>query len=157
MLSDELQAFLVSGLGMLVGTRDSKLTPELTRGWGPSVASDRQSISICISLASGRKTTENLQDNGQIAFSFASPVNYKQIQVKGSCLEITAPDEDDLAAVERHREEFARQCETVGTPRRFIEALFQHDVSDPPRLAKIRFTPEQMFDQTPGPGAGARL
>ncbi len=156
-VSEQVQTFLESGLGMVVGTHDSSLIPEITRAWGPRVASNRKSISVCVSLVSGRKTAQNLQENGQIAFTFGSPVDYKQIQVKGRCLEIVAPDADDLAAVVRHREEFARRCETVGTPRRFIEGLFRYDAGDPPHLVKIRFAPEQMFNQTPGPGAGAPL
>lgn len=156
-VGDELKAFLESGLGMMVGTHDSSLMPEITRAWGPRVARNRKSISICVSLVSGRKTIENLTQNGQVAFTFGSPVDYKQIQVKGRCLEMAEPDEDDLAAVARHREEFARRCETVGTARRFIEGLFRYDAGDPPHLVRIRIAPEQIFNQTPGPGAGAPL
>jgi hypothetical protein len=156
LLSDQIRAFLESGVAVVVGTRDAKLLPETTRGWGP-IAEANGIIGVCIPLPAGQKTLENLSDNGKIALALGSPINYEQLQVKGHCVEIIEANESDVARVGRHREEFARACEGIGTLRSTTEQLFLREVDNPPVLVKIRFQPEQIFDQTPGPNAGVRL
>jgi hypothetical protein len=136
LLIDEVRLFLESGVAAMVGTRDAELIPEMTRGWGPHAAVEG-TVEVCIALAAGRKTLENLSNNGQIVLTLASPVNYKQVQIKGCCVQVEEPGEADLARVEGHREDFIRACEMIGTPRFWIEKLYRQDVSDPPVLIKI--------------------
>jgi hypothetical protein len=62
-----------------------------------------------------------------------------------------------LAAVERHREAFGRLNEQVGMPRQGTETFWRREVQSSPALIKLRFVPEQIFDQTPGPNAGSPL
>jgi hypothetical protein len=156
-IDDELKTFLESGVSVLVGTRDSRLSPEITRAWGPCVSEDRQSVSLCVPLATSRKTFENLGENGQIAVSFSLPTNYKTIQLKGRCIETTEPNAADLRAVERHREAFCSLNEGIGVPRRLLDSFWGRELDASPVLVAIRFRPEEVFDQTPGPKAGSRL
>jgi hypothetical protein len=156
LLTDQIRAFLESGVAVMVGTRDAKLNPEMARGWGPT-AEAGGIIGVCIPLPAGQQTVENLSDNAEIALALASPTTYEQLQVKGCCVEIIEANEADVMRVERHREDFARACEGIGTPRPTIEQLFMREMDDPPVLVKIRFEPKQIFNQTPGPGAGASL
>lgn len=140
-----------------MGTRDSALTPEITRAWGPSISQDRQSLSLCVPLATSRKTLDNLEANRQIAVCFSLPTNYKTVQLKGRWVEAGEPDLVDLAAVERHREAFARLNERIGVQREQVEAFWRREIETSPVLVKLRFVPEEIFDQTPGPDAGLRL
>ena len=39
-ISEELKTFLEGPVSVLIGTRDSRLIPEITRAWGPRVADD---------------------------------------------------------------------------------------------------------------------
>jgi hypothetical protein len=153
----ELKAFLESGVSVVVGTRDSVLVPEITRAWGPRVGRDGRSVSLCIALATSRRTLNNLRNNGRLAATFALPTNYKTIQLKGSCVETARPNRQDLAAVERHRNSFLASTEKIGVPSRFIEGLWQKELTESPVMVKIRFVAEQAFDQTPGPDAGSLL
>lgn len=157
MITDELKEFLESGVGAMIGTHSAELVPEMTRGWGPRVAEDGCTVEVCISVTAGKRTLENLADNRRIALTCGSPIDYKQVQFKGRCVEIVGPRQDDLARVEHHVDQFARACESIGTPRQFIESLYRYDVADPPVLIKIRFEPQEFFNQTPGPGAGSTL
>ena len=45
-ISDDLKTFLEGPVSVLVGTRDSRMVPEITRGWGPSVSKDRHRVAI---------------------------------------------------------------------------------------------------------------
>ena len=156
-ISDELKAFLEGSVSVLVGTRDSRLVPEITRAWGPRVSQDRQRVSLCVPLATSRKTLDNLEGNGEIAVTFSLPTNYRTFQLKGRHAKAAEPDSTDLAVVERHREAFAMVNEPLGQSHQLVEAFWRAEIETSAVLVKILFVPEQVFDQTPGPGAGRRL
>ncbi len=156
-ISDELKAFLEGPVSVLVGTRDSRLVPEITRAWGPRVSEDRQRISLCVPLATSHKTLDNIESNGAIAVAFCLPTDYRTIQLKGRRALAAEPDGADLAAVQRHRDAFAVVNESVGVPRERVEAFWQAETETSPVLVKVFFAPQQIFDQTPGPGAGKSL
>jgi hypothetical protein len=112
-------------------------------------------VSVCVPLATSAKTLDNLADNGRIALACALPTTVKSVQLKGTCIETSEPDAADLAAVEAHREAFAARNERIGVPRHMVETLWRRELETSPVLVKIRFVPEQAFDQTPGPDAGS--
>lgn len=156
-IDDELKAFLESGPSVVVGTRDLALVPEITRAWGPRVSEDRRSVSVCVPLATSARTLDNLASNGRIALACALPTNVKSFQLKGTCIETTEPDAADLAAVSEHRDTFASRNDRIGVPRHLVETLWRRELEATPVLVRIRFVPEQTFDQTPGPDAGSQL
>lgn len=156
-ITDELKAFVESGVSVVVGTRDSACVPEAVRAWGPRVSRDKRSVSLCIARATSGRALKNLRDNGRLAATFALPTNYKTIQLKGRYVGTARPNRQDLAAVERHRNSFLASTEQIGVPRRFTEGLWQRELMESPVMVKIRFVAEQAFDQTPGPDAGSML
>lgn len=156
-ISAELKAFLESGVSVVVGTRDAGLIPEVTRAWGLLVSKDRKSISLCAPLATSHKTLDNLASNGQVTVCCSLPTSYKTVQLKGQYIERADPSRADLAAVERHREAFGRLNECIGFPHQRTETFWRRELETSPVLVKLRFAPEQIFDQTPGPDAGSPL
>jgi hypothetical protein len=156
-ISEELKTYLECGPSVVVGTRDLGLVPEIARAWGVRVAEDRRSVDLCIPIATVGKTLDNLASNGQMAVSFAMPTNMKSVQMKGTGMEAGEPDAEDMAAVERHRDAFATMNERMGMPRKVIERFWHREVETGTAMVKLRFVPEQIFNQTPGPGAGSRL
>ncbi|MGO9273267.1 MAG: pyridoxamine 5'-phosphate oxidase family protein [Terriglobia bacterium] len=156
-IGDELKTFLEGPVSVLVGTRDSRLVPEITRAWGPRVSEDRQRVSLCVPFATSRKTLDNLEANGEIAVTFSLPTSYRTFQLKGRHATAAKPDDTDLEAVERHRDAFAAVNEPLGQSRERVYAFWQAEIETSAVLAKILFVPEQVFDQTPGPGAGRSL
>ena len=156
-IGDELKTFLEGPVSVLVGTRDSRLMPEITRAWGPRVSEDRRCVSLCVPVATSRKTLDNLEANGKIAVAFSLPTNYRTFQLKGRHVAVSEPDSADLAVVGRHRDAFAEVNEPLGQPRRQVESFWRAEIETSTLLVKILFAPEQVFDQTPGPGAGRSL
>jgi hypothetical protein len=153
----ELKAFLESGVSVVVGTRDADLVPEITRAWGVLVSKDRKSISLCVPLATSQKTLDNLAGNGQITVCCSLPTSYKTVQLKGQCIGTAGPRRADLTAVERHREAFGRLNDRIGFRRQRVETFWQRELETSPVLVTLRFVPEQIYDQTPGPDAGSPL
>ena len=153
----ELEALIGRCASVMVGTRDPELVPELVRAWGPRVSRDRKHVSVCVAMTAGAKTIENLRDNARVAVTFALPANSNAIQVWGRCTGTGQPDREDLAAVQQHRDAFAEVNKGIGVPLPFIEALWQRELAGSPVMVRIQFVAEQIFNQTPGPGAGSRL
>jgi hypothetical protein len=153
----ELKSFLEGGVSVVVGTRDADLVPEITRAWGLSVSKNRKSIALCVPLATSHKTLDNLAGNGQMTVCCSLPTSYKTVQLKGKCVKTADPSRADLAAVERHREAFCRLNKRIGIPHQRSEIFWKREFETSPALVKLRFVPEQIFDQTPGPDAGSAL
>jgi hypothetical protein len=153
----ELKAFLESGVSVVVGTRDADLVPEITRAWGLLVSKDRKSITLCVPLATSQKAFDNLAGNGQMTVCCSLPTSYKTVQLKGQCVKTADPSRADLAAVERHRKAFGRLNKRIGIPHQRSETFWKRELETSPVLMKLRFVPEQIFDQTPGPDAGSHL
>ena len=155
LIDDDLKTYLESGPSLLIGTCGLELVPDITRAWGPRVSEDRRCVSVCVPLATSGKTLDNLANNPRVAVACALPSTVRSVQLKGTCIETTEPDAADLAAVEEHREMFAAHNERIGVPRDRIEVFWRRELETSPVLVKIRFVPDQTFDQTPGPNAGS--
>ena len=153
----EIEALIERGASIMVGTRDSARVPELVRAWGPRVSGDRKHVSVCVAMAAGVKTVGNLRDNARVAVTFALPANSNAMQVWGRCIGTGRPHQDELTAVQQHRDTFARVNTDLGVPLPFIEALWQRELAGSPDMVTIRFVVDQIFNQTPGPGAGSPL
>jgi hypothetical protein len=156
-LSPELQAFAATGVVVVVGTRSADGAPAISRGWGVRVVPGGQALEVCVFAATNRPTLENVTDNRQIAVTLTSPSTYRAVQVKGRAVDVSDGSRADADRVDLHLDLFLRELATVGLSipqmRRVLED--ERDVS--PELVKIRLEIDEIFDQTPGPSAGARL
>lgn len=112
---------------------------------------------MCVAAAGSAKTLDNLKDNGRLAVTFALPANSRAIQLWGRVVTTARATGQDLSAVQEHREAFARINEVIGVPRPFIESMWRRELTKSQAMVRIRFVAEQLFDQTPGPGAGSPL
>lgn len=156
-IDDVLKTFIEGGVSVALGTCDSGLAPALARAWGPRVGGDRRSLSLCIAAAASGTTLLNLKDNGRVAIAFSQPTNYKTAQIKGRWIETTDVMPEDLAVVERHRNAFITETVSLGVSRDLVELYVRRELLSSPALVKISVLTEQIFDQTPGPGAGSPL
>ena len=151
-ISDEIRAHILRNVGtILVGTRDATLTPEITRGWAPTILPDGHTMDVCVSLSAGAKTLENLRDSEEIAVTFHQTVTYQTVQLKGRFLESGELTSRDWEAFQRQKNIFLEQTKMHGIPLDIVSRLFTTD------LVRIRFVVHEAFEQTPGPGAGDKL
>jgi hypothetical protein len=151
LIDDEMKAFLESEIDVFVGSRDELLVPSTVRGWGPRVSVDGASVELFIDMPAGNQPVANFRSNGRVAVVFTHPMTNRSIQLKGRCLEIGDPVSEDWAWIERHRTSFARTVAHFGYPAHLVRNLWSMQVK------RVRLSVEAAFNQTPGPGAGARL
>ncbi|HVV58313.1 MAG TPA: hypothetical protein VHC45_08110 [Gaiellaceae bacterium] len=151
MQEQALAEFLAAGVAGVAATRDERLRPTIARAWAPVLLDEDTRLRICLEAAPGSPARANLESNGTIAATFTLPSSYRSAQVKGSVLELRQPTSDELAAVDEHVASFSREAEAVGlmpdSGRRLIG----------PELVTAVIEIRELYDQTPGASAGARL
>jgi hypothetical protein len=150
-LTAELAEFLESGVSILVGTRDARLRPTCMRAMGASVDRSIGRVTILLPEACAAQTLGDLRDNGRVAVTFSRPFDHKSVQLKGVCDEIRPSTPEEHALEERYRAAFSEQLYAVGMPRAVTRRM-----RTTPSVAVV-FEVRQLFEQTPGPRAGAPI
>ena len=151
MISDEVFAFLAGGKSVVVGTRDARLEPEVTRAVGLRADPDRRHVSVFLAAATAERTLRNLRDNGRIAIAVSNPPDHRALQLKGALADLRAATEEDAAAVLAYVAQVSQVLDVLGLPARLVSRLN----CLPCTRAYVRV--DEIFLQTPGPGAGSAL
>ena len=150
-IDDELIAFLSLGVAIVVATRDAQLRPEVGRGWGIHVPDEGDRATVCLAAPEGSRMRSNLDQNGAIAVTCSLPSSYRTLQLKGQALELHPPTPEQLERVDAHAGAFSLEAEQVGLPPGSGRLLVE------PELTAVTFSVRELYDQTPGPAAGAAL
>lgn len=151
MLSEALTEYIHGGLVAQMGTRNARLEPNGTQLAAVRVEDDRLHIVAYVPAAAAGAVLADLHDNGQAAVTFTRPVDDVACQIKGTFVDSWPARDDEHAFVMARWEGFLQQLEQVGLPR----VAAAHWTVWPAVAVRIRAA--AIFDQTPGPGAGARL
>ncbi len=152
---DELVAFLESGCSTIVGLVTATGEPFATRGWGTEVLpGERARVRVLVGAGALAALGHAPGDEGgfAIAVTGASVLTLRSVQLKGTARAVEQPDEDDLARSRRFCDDFFADVEaTDGVPRRLMDRLVPAD------LLVCEVDVDELYDQTPGPGAGEPL
>jgi hypothetical protein len=147
----EMVTFLESGCSTLVGTVDADGEPHAGRGWGLTVSSGDSTVRLVIDAGDevGRR---HLSEGGLVAVTGADVRTLRSVQLKGRALAVEPATDADRARARRFCDAFfADVTEVDGTERALLERLVPSD------FAVCLVEVDEVFDQTPGPEAGARL
>ena len=94
---------------------------------------------------------DDLRANGQAAVVFARPEDDRACQVKGTFVSARPATADEEPLVQAQFDGFLRQLEIIGMPGESTRLW----IVWPATAVRLRVT--ALFDQTPGPKAGAPL
>ena len=153
MIPDRVVEVLRGPAVMLVGSRDAGLRPAHTVAVGAIVHDDRRTVTFFVPESRSARLLSDLRDNGRVAFSFGW-VSHEAYQLKGAYLSARPTAADDVARQETYRAallEAAREAYPEEIARPFALGAAYH-----PGVA-VTFRVEEVYVQTPGPGAGARM
>jgi hypothetical protein len=151
MIPQSIVDLLETGVSVMVGTRDASLMPECTRAWGIRVGANRGTVTIFLSKTFAGHTIENLRENGSIAVTCTRPTDHVTCQLKGQVRNIKPVTSADRAVSRRWHSEFTAELKAIGVPPVLSEAW----TTEPTVAVEIAVT--DVFDQTPGPGAGGKI
>ena len=151
LISDELASFLESGLSINVATRDDELQPDGAMGWAVRVHDDRARLTVFLYEKAARAMLRNLKTHPEVAVALDRPTSHRACQVKGHFVSTRRGKATERAEVERQVDGFFTDLEAIGIPRAMVAGMKIW----PCVAIELRVT--QLFEQTPGPGAGEPL
>jgi hypothetical protein len=151
MIDEILAQFLQSGLGVHLGTCNERLEPCGCRATAIKVEEDGRHAVVYVPKAASPQIFENLRTNGRVAVSMARPVDERAVQVKGLMLFSWDAKPEDEAFARGQWAGFLSQLDAIGLP-----GVATSSWKVFPSVA-VRFKVTAVFNQTPGPDAGAAL
>jgi hypothetical protein len=151
MLDKDLACFLEEGLSTHIATRNERLQPNAARVAALRVEADGQHVTAFVPTAGAQQVLPDLHANGQVALVCARPPDERGCQVKGVFVGAWDARDEDRVLVNAQWERLRDKLELIGLPRLASDGWPMW-----PCVA-IRVRVQAVFDQTPGPGAGARL
>jgi Pyridoxamine 5'-phosphate oxidase len=151
MIDKELAAFLEEGIAIQIGTRSASLEPNGARVVAVRVEGSGTHIVAFLPERAAKVVAPDLEANGQAALVFARPPDERSCQVKGVFEHMEAAGSADEDFVRDQWRRWLERLTMIGLP---LSTLEGWDVW--PCVA-VRLRVAALFNQTPGPNAGAVL
>ncbi len=141
----------LDGSALIVGAVDQDGAPWAIRAWGAAVLEDGAALRVYLD-ADDAHVLPLLTTGAAIAITGGCVRTLASAQVKGRVRLVEELTALDVAIRERATELFVRDVnETDHTPRGLIDRMV------PERFVACTLDVDELFDQTPGPQAGATL
>ena len=153
MFDPETQAFLESGCGLIVATVSGEGEPHAARAWGLDLLEPGPPARMRLLLdPDDERTIAHAASRGAIAVTGANVLTLRSMQLKGRAVEVAVASPDDAARADRYIRAFYADVEATD---RVPWERFEHFL--PAGYVTCTIEVHDVFDQTPGPGAGARV
>jgi predicted pyridoxine 5'-phosphate oxidase superfamily flavin-nucleotide-binding protein len=150
-LSEKMVDFIHGPQMMFVGSRDEALMPHANRVYGAIVGADRENITFYVLEKEFEKLKRNLESNNYTSLSIADSFSHETYQFKGTYLSSRKSNAQDEAILDIYADKLAGVVKALGVPEELLK-LFVYKPS-----VAITFQVKEIFDQTPGPGAGKKI
>jgi hypothetical protein len=151
MIDTQLAAFLEEGVGIHIATRNEARQPNGARAIAVRVEADGEHLVVYVARVAAARILPDLEANGQAAVGFGRPIDDRACQVKGVFVGARDATDDERPKVLAQWDGFLGSLERIGIPR----VATKEWVTWP--AVAIRVKANALFNQTPGPGAGAPI
>lgn len=154
LLSDSTVAFIEREVAIDVATCSADRRPSSCRGFACRVSPDRQHLTVFVRRGEASQVLQDVLGQDVIAVVFCLPETEAAIQIKGRQVSLSAASLDDMVEVQHYCDAFIDAIVRLGYERAFAQAYMAVEAG---QVVALTFTPEQVFEQTPGPAAGQRM
>jgi hypothetical protein len=138
---------------MVAGTRDAARRPGHVCVVGAVVDDGRRNVTFFVPESRSARLLSDLRDNGRVAFSFGL-ASHEAYQLKGAYLSSRPTTSEDVALQEEYRLKLFAAFRKVYPEE--MARPYALGVAYRPGVA-VTFRVDEIFVQTPGPGAGKRI
>lgn len=145
---------MAEGVSVLVASRDEQLRPSVMRAMGSRIEADAGAVTVFLSRRQAAALLRDIEHCGQVAALFSQPSTHLSVQLKASRAQVRPATEADRPVLQGYLAAMEREVAVVGYPGALVRAMLASQLDD---LVAVSFVPEQAFEQTPGPRAGAAL
>jgi hypothetical protein len=146
-----LRGFTGEGFSIIVGSVDAEGRPASCRALAVKADDELTRLTVYLPVATAHETIANIATTQRLAVAAAHPIEHSCVQFKGSTRGVRMAGEEEGVFVRERLEKFTSLLEVVGIPRSLLQRINQW-----PAYA-VDMNIEQLFDQTPGPNAGAQI
>jgi hypothetical protein len=150
-ISTEVAQFLEAPLSTLASGCSREGIPSCSRVLGIRCESDGTHVTLWLHEETSRDLMADLAATGVLAVVRVHPLDNRSIQLKGRAVSVKPVDESEKPQVAAKVSEFVDACEQMGIRRAITERIAYW-----PAVA-VTLEVAQLFDQTPGPGAGGHV
>lgn len=147
----DVAAFLSGRVSIIAAAATATLQPRLVRCTGCRLDSDGR-VTLFLAASHAGALLAAIAANRRIAAVFSEPTTHRTLQLKGNDAETVAVTADDHRRVAAYRAAMVPELANFGLSAEWVHALLGCSGSE---LVALRFTPRDLFVQTPGPRAGA--
>ena len=152
-LTREQAAFLESGVSIIAAARDGQNRPLVGRCTGCRIAADG-AVTLFLSRLRYPLLVDAIRRGSALAANFSEPSSNKSLQVKAATAAAVDLAPGDLDSIAAYLTLYAADLERIGDRAALARTVL---TAAPGDLAAIRFQPDAIFTQTPGPAAGNRI
>jgi hypothetical protein len=138
-------------MSILVGTVDERGRPSCCRAIALTSADDLATVTAYVPVATSRSVIADIAATHRMAVVANQPIEHLSLQLKGTTGTTRLARSEERALMHDRLEGFADVLDQIGVPRRITRSITYW-----PAFA-IELHVEEVFEQTPGPKAGARL
>lgn len=126
--------------------------PSLARGLGCRVLAAEQGLCLFLSRQRSQALLDDLQTRPKLAAVFCLPSTEQAIQIKGVVTGIRPASAEEHQIIEAYRRNFALEVAAFGYSAEFV-ACYRYAED----CVTLIVTPQEVYEQTPGPLAGSHL
>jgi hypothetical protein len=153
-LTKAQEEFITSGLAIVVSSANDRLAPSSCNAMACDLNRNESVIRIFLPKNQVGQLLDDVQKHGILAVAFSDPLNHQTIQIKGIDARISDKHKDDINVLSEARKRFDDKLISLGISQIYTNALFDFNIDD---IAVISFSPDALFEQSPGPEAGKVL
>jgi hypothetical protein len=154
LLTDSTVAFIQREVAIDLASCSPDLRPSACRGFACRVSPDRQRLTVYVRRGEAAQLMQDVLAQDTVAVVFCLPETEVALQIKGRQVSLQAAGSDDADYVARYRNAFVDGIARLGYGREFGHAYMATEAN---QLVALSFTPEAVFEQTPGPMAGRHV
>jgi hypothetical protein len=151
MIPEKLVEFIHGPRLLFVGSRNAKLRPTASWAFGALADGDKGAVTVFVPEIAGAPTFENFAENGRVSVTIADAPTHETYQFKGQLSEIRPCSEADYTVQEIYISKLNSYLEPFG----YGNWIWNGFVVKPAKA--VTFAVEDIFVQTPGPGAGEKI
>ena len=154
-IPESVVAFLVRAGWAKAATADATGKPAVHFVFGVVPSADRTRLTCLVPEKYAGAFFDNVRANPRIAVTAGGGEAHINYQFKGGVLDVRAPTPDERAAQKVQIDAACEEMLMLGFPQEATQVLNMVSVGSPCRA--VTFEVLEMFNQTPGPGAGERI
>jgi hypothetical protein len=153
-LDTTILALLAGPVAISLASRDSDLRPSVAHGYGCRIAGGGKDVRVFALRSEAGPVLFDIATNGHVATVFSDVRSFRSLQLKGRGL-VVPFDARDAEHREMHYRITSDELVALGHPQGPARSYFSApDLAD---FVTVSFKPVDIFRQTPGPDAGARI